>query len=68
MPDGLDLFSWSMPFLAEKIMSMMFHILKQCSPEELKDALEEDPNQVLKSEADNNAEKTKKKIILKSKI
>ena len=31
LPDGLDLFKWSFPFLAEKISSMLYHILKQCA-------------------------------------
>jgi serine/threonine-protein phosphatase 2B catalytic subunit len=31
LPDGLDLFSWSIPFLAEKITGMLYQILKQCS-------------------------------------
>lgn len=31
LPDGLDLFSWSMPFLAEKTVSMLFCLLKQYS-------------------------------------
>ena len=35
MPEGLDLFSWSLPFLAEKVTSMLYQILKQCTPSEM---------------------------------
>ena len=35
LPEGLDLFSWSLPFLAEKVTSMLYNILKTCTPSEL---------------------------------
>jgi len=35
LPDNLNLFSWSMPFLAEKITSMLYGILRNCTPKEL---------------------------------
>lgn len=35
LPEGLDLFSWSLPFLAEKVTNMLYNILKQCTPAEL---------------------------------
>ena len=31
MPDGLNVFSWSLPFLAEKVSSMLYTIVKKCS-------------------------------------
>jgi serine/threonine-protein phosphatase 2B catalytic subunit len=33
LPDQLDVFSWSMPFLAEKVMALMTNILKQTADE-----------------------------------
>ena len=35
LPDNLNLISWSMPFLAEKITGMLYTILKNCTPAEL---------------------------------
>ena len=28
LPDNMDVFSWSVPFLAEKVTNMLFHIIK----------------------------------------
>jgi len=35
LPDQLDVFSWSMPFLAEKVISMMANMLKQTTKDEI---------------------------------
>lgn len=42
LPDKLDLISWSMPFLAEKITGMLYTILKNCTPAELLEGTEDD--------------------------
>ena len=31
MPDGLNVFSWSLPFLAEKVSNMLVTIVKKCN-------------------------------------
>ena len=69
LPDGLDLFSWSLPFLAEKITSMLYSILRQCNDAELADIDEEDNVQkkVLEEET-KEAAKMKRKLVLKNKI
>jgi len=30
LPEGYDLFSWSMPFVADKVTVMLQHILERC--------------------------------------
>ena len=37
LPDGLNVFSWSLPFLAEKVSSMLYAIVKKCSSAEGED-------------------------------
>lgn len=31
LPDDLNIFSWSLPFLAEKVLSMLNTIIKKCT-------------------------------------
>ena len=50
LPDNLNLFSWSMPFLAEKISSMLYGILRNCTPKELMELNETDVSQKIEDE------------------
>ena len=50
LPDNLNLFSWSMPFLAEKITSMLYGILRNCTPKELLELNETDVMQKVEDE------------------
>ena len=76
LPEGLDLFSWSLPFLAEKVTNMLYSILKTCSPAELANmedtAIPEDMKKLLKDtpeeELKTDQQKMKRKLVLKNKI
>lgn len=37
LPNNLDVFSWSIPFLIEKVISMLFQILDKVSTEDLEE-------------------------------
>jgi len=63
LPDQLDVFSWSMPFLAEKVMSLMTQILKQTS-----DDVDEDEESTAITEVKTTKEKMKKFGKIKMKI
>ena len=76
LPEGLDLFSWSLPFLAEKVTNMLYSILKTCSPaelaatedteipEDMKKLLKDTPEEELKTDQ----QKMKRRLVLKNKI
>ena len=77
LPDGLDLFSWSLPFLAEKVTSMLYQLLRQCSPAELEDEtmnaeIPEELRAMLvqkdEEELEDQQKKLKRRLVLKSKI
>lgn len=77
LPEGLDLFSWSLPFLAEKVTSMLYQLLRQCSPAELEDEtmnaeIPEELRAMLvqkdEEELEDQQKKLKRRLVLKSKI
>ena len=63
LPDQLDVFSWSMPFLAEKIISLMNNILQQTGGD-----IDEDEETTAVSEVKSTKDKMKKFGTIKTKI
>lgn len=49
LPDGLNVFSWSLPFLADKVSSMLYTIVKKCSNFD-DDEDQEDPMKKIQTE------------------
>ncbi len=68
LPDNLNLISWSMPFLAEKITGMLYHILRNCTPAELREEIGHDLTQKVSEETNAEQEKLARKVNMKNKI
>lgn len=63
LPDQLDVFSWSMPFLAEKVISLMANILKQTA-----DDVDEGDESTAVTEVTSASDKMKRFAKIKTKI
>ncbi|EIN09033.1 Metallo-dependent phosphatase [Punctularia strigosozonata HHB-11173 SS5] len=63
LPNFMDVFTWSLPFVGEKITDMLVAVLNCCSKEELEDAVEP-----VVSEAAPIDESQERKKVIKNKI
>ena len=74
LPDGLNVFSWSLPFLAEKVSSMLYTIVKKCSNYDEEEDERRDDIDVAKlikqdiNNLPNEDSKKKKRMLIKGKI
>lgn len=77
MPQGMDLFKWSVPFLMEKIGDMMEHLMKKSRANEIAESAEgeDDVTKILEQqkaeqneEAKEAAAKRHRREVLKQKI
>lgn len=70
LPDNMDVFSWSVPFLAEKVTNMLFNLVKKSQSDLVTDDVV-DLEKVLKEktpEESNEEEKKKRQIVMRGKI
>lgn len=66
LPDNMDVFSWSVPFLAEKVTNMLFNLIKKGS--DLADGEEVDLTHVLSNQDPTVDDKKKKQLVMKGKV
>lgn len=66
LPDNMDVFSWSVPFLAEKVTNMLFNLIKKGS--DLADGEEVDLSHVLSNQDPTVDDKKKKQLVMKGKV
>ena len=63
LPDNMDVFSWSVPFLSEKVTNMLYNLIKKGGGDEDDDM---DIEQILKNATMD--EKKKRQLVMKGKI
>ena len=62
----MDVFSWSVPFLAEKVTNMLFNLIKKGAPDLTDKEDDIDMDKMLKSEEVDD--KKKKQLVMKGKV
>lgn len=67
LPDNMDIFSWSVPFLSEKVMGMLFHVLKKVGTGDDDDINEEDNKQQMDKKIASET-KARRKNLFKAKL
>ena len=67
LPDNMDVFSWSVPFLAEKVTNMLYHIVKKGHGDGVDPDV--DLEKVLQNQGGEEMdEKKKRQLVIKNKI
>lgn len=70
LPNFMDVFTWSLPFVGEKITDMLIAILNICSKEELEEEDDDDDvmNEPVEGMDDEDGEAAERRVVIKNKI
>jgi len=66
LPDNLDVFSWSVPFLSEKVINMLFHLIKKGANDIPEEGDGVNMEKILHT--DDMDEKMKRQLVIKGKV
>jgi len=52
LPDNMDIFTWSVPFLVEKVISMIYQIVQKTAPSDDDDDIKDAAKSLIKDQAE----------------